>query len=183
MASKEVSGRFWAVESSAIVMDNSVTFTVHGEPMALARPKVGTGRRSTQKTVPYHTYSPSKPYQKLFIAQIQKCLLNTLPIPEGLTKGVVSVDATFHFARPQSHFQKGGIVKPSFAQPFITCKKADLDNLAKFLLDCLQGLVIGDDHLVAMLVCRKVWSDEFVVDNGKCTGCGYTAIRVVALTR
>ena len=37
-------------------------------------------------------------------------------------------------------------------------KKPDIDNLNKFLCDCLKGIVFVDDAQVVELNCRKIYS-------------------------
>ena len=58
-------------------------------------------------------------------------------------------------------------------------KKADVDNLVKFVLDSIQGLIIADDWRVTLLHAEKRWlSKTELVDNNNWIGVGFTNLYV-----
>ena len=62
----------------------------------------------------------------------------------------------FEFARPKSHLRKrGGLTKRA---PKHHCQTPDVDNLAKMIMDALNGHVYIDDKQVCELVVRKRWT-------------------------
>lgn len=62
----------------------------------------------------------------------------------------------FEFARPKSHLRKrGGLTKRA---PKHHCQTPDVDNLAKMIMDALNGHVYIDDKQVCELVVRKRWA-------------------------
>jgi Holliday junction resolvase RusA-like endonuclease len=64
--------------------------------------------------------------------------------------------------------------KPFNCYPFRSIKNtADVDNLCKFLLDCLNGVLYNDDGQVIRLVAEKSFGD----DRG---GNGYTIVSISA---
>ena len=73
----------------------------------------------------------------------------------------ISITCSFYMERPKSHYGTGknsGILKQG--APQICIKKKDLDNLEKFVFDCLNGLAWKDDKQVAASHARKVYSEN-----------------------
>ena len=70
--------------------------------------------------------------------------------------------------RPKYHFKgKSTVLKansPKKYSPQIM-GKGDIDNLAKFVLDSLNGVVYVDDKQIVSLSCRKIYDFE-----GGCNG-------------
>ena len=186
---------FHTSDGSANINSDSVTIDIVGTPIALQRPKVGSGRSPSQSKKPpplsrspitppgkprrYHTYSPSQKDQKLFSAAVTKTIGNQ-KLPEILRHANCSVDLIFSFPRPKTHFDSNGNVLPQHKSPNLDVRKADLDNLVKFVLDCIQGgVIIQDDFQVTRLVAEKKWSDACCLNNdtGPC-GLGSIWMRV-----
>lgn len=174
---------FTAVPNSAVLHEQEVVITIGGTPLPLERPKAGAGRASLAAkklgaTPRYHMYSRSKKKQAEFISAMTYAIGNQT-IPQRLWEADVAFEATFCFPRPQSHFDKDGSVKPAHRSEKINVQKADVDNLVKFSLDCVQGLIIKNDWQVYRIHAEKRWSNGAVKgDNGKYVGTGYTSLRV-----
>ena len=69
-----------------------------------------------------------------------------------LMAGPVAVGMSFYFERPKSHMGTGrnvGTVKKSAPKHHIV--KPDIDNLYKFALDCMVGIVLKDDSQVIII--------------------------------
>lgn len=125
-------------------------FTVYGEPIGKGRPKFSTfnGRAiayTPQKTVSYenlvklsyHQQCGDKPYPKEISLRAE--IFAYFPIPKSVSK-------------IRADMMRKGQIRPT--------KKPDLDNIAKAVLDALNGIAYYDDsQIVAMGIC-KGYSDE-----------------------
>ena len=122
-----------------------ITFHVDGNPVPQPRPRVST-RGAFAKA-----YVPAKHPVHEYRSRIARAARAA-----GLAWGdqPVTVAITATFGRPRSHYRKVG-VKPT-APPL---PRPDCDNLAKAVLDGLQG-VMGDDTRVARLAIQKAWGSE-----------------------
>jgi len=69
-------------------------------------------------------------------------LLNKVNIHTGMVKLAVY----FEFKRPK--------------KTLLPCPRSDIDNLAKLVLDALNGVLYTDDKLVCKLTAAKRWSDK-----------------------
>ncbi len=70
-----------------------------------------------------------------------------------------------NFPRPKVHYGTGrnaDKLKPS--APHYCTNSKDVDNLAKFYLDCMNELVFQDDKQVIRLVCEKAWARQGSVE-------------------
>lgn len=78
-------------------------------------------------------------------------------LPAEPLKGPISLDVTFYFPRPKSHYTKKGL-RPD--APKWHTGKPDRDNLEKAVLDCLTTLRMWDDDAQVCTGCvRKVYND------------------------
>lgn len=83
--------------------------------------------------------------------------------PDGPSEDLCEVHLKFFMAIPKSRRKADGTPKARLAP---TCR-ADIDNLAKAVLDCLQGedCVMVDDRQVVKLTASKEWTQDEV---GRC---------------
>lgn len=124
-------------------------FTIQGEPKGKARPRFGQG----------HTYTPKATAEyeaKVGYEYTRQC--------EGYKfsfdgdKRPVSICINAFFAIPKSASKKVkaqmviGDIKPT--------KKPDADNIAKIIMDGLNGIAFDDDAQVVSLVVNKLYSIE-----------------------
>ena len=125
-----------------------ISITVHGKPIAQARPRfVRRGKFVT-------TYNPQETEAGRFALSVMAQL------PEGFEpyRGALSLFCSFDMPIPKSATkrQKGeieiGIRKH--------VKKPDLDNLCKFVKDACNGIVWQDDSQVVQLHARKGYSSQ-----------------------
>ena len=79
-----------------------------------------------------------------------------LPIKEP-----VKIDLKFYFKRPKTHFLKRGNISKRFINNY---PKIDIDNVCKFLLDCLQpqknnktfkGIIFNDSQIIKLNACKS----------------------------
>lgn len=127
----------------------SLELKVLGKPIAKKRP------RFFRRGDFVGTYSDQKTEESKFMMEIKAQL------PEGYLKpqGPVSIRLSFGMPVPKSipkakarDIQGGALVYHDH--------KPDLDNLEKFVLDCLRDYVIGDDSTVVALRSFKHYSEE-----------------------
>ena len=144
--------------------EKQISFTIRGNPRVLIRHRTARG----------FMYNPSKAAQLKF----RDCVLELLPSryhptilddeddEDGPTPQVLfeeneplELSITFRTKRPKSHFVNNkpgpGRLKPQSPGKFhIT--RSDVDNLAKFVMDSLNGLLYVDDKQVISLKVMKV---------------------------
>ena len=70
----------------------------------------------------------------------------------------LSLDLVFFLPIPSS---ASGIKKRQMANGIIAhSKKPDVDNLVKFILDCMNGFIFTDDSLVCEIRAKKLYSNK-----------------------
>ena len=82
----------------------------------------------------------------------------------------ISVKLWFYMPRPKSDFVNGEPsrgLKASTVDPFVVIKP-DTDNLVKFALDAMKGVVFHDDRQVVTLIAYKLRDDAFHLDGMTC---------------
>ncbi len=124
-----------------------MAITIYGKPIAKARPRFA--RRG--KFVMAYNGQETEEGRFLFEAktQVKQCLKNS-----------VEINCFFYMPRPKNHYgtgKKNEILKET--APIYHTKKPDLDNLVKFVLDCLNGLAWYDDSQIITLIAHKVYSN------------------------
>lgn len=124
-----------------------VSFCVRGKPLPQQRDRFGyNGNR----------YNPSKPLQEAFAKAVREFFLSQGGVPHfGNT--LIGVTASFYLPTPKNQ----GSIKNT----------ADVDNLCKFILDSLNGILYNDDGQVVRLVAEKSFCDN----RG---GNGYTCVTI-----
>ena len=127
-------------------MSAAIAFSVPGDPVPQPRPRVSTvggfGRAYVPKTHAVHAYRQA-------VAQAAQAA-GCEPHPEP-----VSVIVDFVFGRPKSHLRKSGLREGAPVLP-----RCDLDNMAKAVLDSLNGVAWVDDSQVSRLVVEKSYGAE-----------------------
>jgi len=123
-----------------------ITFEVPGEPVAKARPRYN-GNTGT-------VYTPAK--TKHYETKVKHEAVKHAP--KELLTGPLEVKLTFYrpmlksFSKKRRQEAEDGIYRP------IT--KADVDNLAKSILDPMNGIIYKDDAQVVTLIAEKYYSHE-----------------------
>jgi Holliday junction resolvase RusA-like endonuclease len=121
-----------------------ITFSVPGDPVPQPRVRVSTRGGFAR------AYVPSKHPVHAYRAGVLRAAIEAglLPLSQPIE---VIVDAVF--VRPKSHLTKRGVKASAPALP-----RADVDNVAKAVLDSLKDLF--DDANVRRLIVEKSWGDE-----------------------
>lgn len=126
----------------------SVTFTVPGQPKGKQRPKVTVQGNFA------HAYTPKETtnYENYVKVMFQICK------DRVFLEGPIDAEITAYFPVPKSTSKKNrelmldGYIKYT--------KKVDCDNLAKIVLDSLNGIAYKDDAQVYKLLVKKLYGEE-----------------------
>jgi len=125
-----------------------LSITVHGKPIAQARPRfVRRGKFVT-------TYNPQESEAGRFALSVMHSL------PEGFKPylGPLRLSCEFFMPIPQSATKRQKAEIEIGLRKHI--KKPDLDNLCKFVKDACTGIVWVDDSQVVQLEARKKYSNQ-----------------------
>lgn len=128
---------------------------IEGSLMVPGKPVPQKRHRSTFKSGRIRNYDPSYKDKKRFKAIVYKLS------PKMLPKGGINVSVTFYMSRPKSHHRTGKyshLLKSN--APKVHVSKPDIDNLSKFIMDALQGILWEDDCHIVSLEARKEYSSN-----------------------
>lgn len=119
-------------------------FLIPGKPRGKARPRVNT------KTKRAYTPEETKQYERT----VQYSYLSAHPVPgERYHSGKCKVEIEAVFSVPTSW--RSGRQRKALAGEIVPEGKPDCDNIAKAVLDALNGLAYKDDSQVTDLIVRK----------------------------
>ena len=127
-----------------------IKLIIPGNPIAKKRPRFARKGNYTQ------TYNDQQTEESLFLFECRQQLKDIKPIKEG-----VGVFVTFYMKRPKNHFGTGkneGQLKPSAPKHHIT--KPDIDNLNKFVFDCLNQYTWKDDSQIVFVFSEKKYAEK-----------------------
>ena len=118
-------------------MNDTLTFSILGEPVAKGRPKITTFKGFARAYTPIKTRNAEADVRSQIIAQLPK---GHKPFTYP-----VSIKLTIMRAKPKSASKK--VTEP------IT--RPDLDNYIKLYLDAMNTIVFSDDALIVDITARK----------------------------
>lgn len=126
----------------------SITFTIPGQPKGKQRPKV------TMRGNFAHAYTPKETtnYENYVKVMFQICK------DKVFLDGPIRAEIVAYFPIPKSTSKKNRTLMLSGGIKYT--KKIDCDNLAKIVLDSLNGIAYKDDAQVYELSVKKLYSDE-----------------------
>jgi Holliday junction resolvase RusA-like endonuclease len=125
-----------------------IMFTVYGEPVAKGRPRFAKRGNYVQ------TYTPVK--TKSYEDEVR--LLATKAKGSGSTlEGSVSVFIYISFSVPQSYSKRKR--EACLSGETKHTKKPDLDNVAKAIIDGMNGIIFKDDSQIINLNVTKVYAE------------------------
>lgn len=129
-------------------------FVIPGKPVGKARPRVTRRKTKTGKTFT-QTYTPEKTV--LYENWVKECFLNQCKDwkPEDTEYRAVIV-AEFPIPKSKPKREKAMMIS-LMKNP---TGKPDVDNVAKAVLDSLNGLAYPDDSHVVSLFIKKIYSDD-----------------------
>ena len=136
--------------------DDHVSFEILGNPPP--QPRMRRGR--------YGLYNPGNKQTAAFRNQVKALVPATVHGPVFAAGVSLTVVLKFYRRRPNKDFQGNnrlGMLKALI--PFFRPVVPDIDNLAKFVLDGMNGLVYADDRQVVHLSVYKLLDTQ-----GSCEG-------------
>lgn len=123
-----------------------IRFEILGQPIAKQRPRVTRSgiAYTPSKTVNYeavvkYTYQSKYPQQGLILGRIEASITAVFPVPKSYSK-----KKTAELLSGRNNYDK----------------KPDCDNLAKIILDSLNGLAYHDDSQVTVLHINKEYGTQ-----------------------
>ena len=121
------------------------TFTIHSEPVGKARPRVTSrGTFTPKKTRDYE-----RQVQIEYGTQCRNKCFDGKPL---------MVEITANFSIPKSKSRKDRV--SMLAGEIRPTKKPDCDNIAKAILDALNGIAYNDDSQVVSCSVKKFYAAE-----------------------
>lgn len=118
-------------------MTKEIKISIPGKPVAKKRPRFARRGKFVM------AYNDQQTEEGRFLLELKQ-QWSGHPID-----GPLDIEVWFFMPRPKCHFGTGknaGILKDS--APKYHTKKADIDNLLKFVFDCFNGVVWNDDTQV-----------------------------------
>jgi Holliday junction resolvase RusA-like endonuclease len=142
-----------------LIKSKTLEILIPGNPIALRRPRF---------TKYGHAYDSQKNEKKV-VRMLIKQQIDRFYDAET----AVLMDILFCLKRPKSHYGTGknsDIIKQSAPKYHIV--KPDVDNLAKFYLDCMTGVVFYDDSQIVELIAKKQYAENPSVRINLISMCG-----------
>ena len=127
----------------------SITFVVYGEPVAQGRPRFARRGSFVQ------AYDPKKSREykdTVYSVAVQNK-------PARPMDGPLSVRIDAYFTLPKSAKRAEKILAES--ESLFHIKKGDADNIAKAVLDSLNGIIFKDDSQVSRLIVTQKYTMSF----------------------
>jgi Holliday junction resolvase RusA-like endonuclease len=123
-----------------------IQLSLYGNPVPKAR------ARTVRTGSSIHSYDPQQKLKEGCKWQLRSQYV------EPLLTCPIRIDLLFRLPIPKA---TSGIRKRQMINGvFFHIKKPDIDNLTKFVLDCLNGIVFEDDSQIVDLCAKKVFSVE-----------------------
>ena len=129
----------------------TVKFTVPGKPVGKQRP------RFSRTCTGVRTYTPRKTQEYEDLVRI-----SYRQVSKQKLKGAISATIYGYFEPPKSVTKKERARMLSGEVSYI--KKIDSDNLAKSILDALNGVAYDGDSQVCLLVVQKLYGEKARVE-------------------
>lgn len=139
-------------------MNRPIKIKILGEPIAKKRPRFTVRGKGPNQYV--HVYSDQDRDSIMFEKQV-KYSFNQQQRKRFDKETPLKVVCRFYLKRPLSHYGTGmnaGKLKEN--APKYHLVKPDIDNLEKFVLDCLNGVVWADDKQIVSTVSDKIYIDD-----------------------
>ena len=125
-------------------MESIFEFKIPGKPQAKGRPRV-----SRQG----HVYTPKATREAEALVKFYGMTAIRKPIEDPLTMRIrFGMPIPKAFSKKQRQLIQNGLLHH--------CKVPDLDNLAKLVLDGLNGVAYVDDKQIISLICEKFYAEQ-----------------------
>jgi len=123
---------------------------IPGEPVGKGRPKFSTFNGHAVAYTPKKTVS----YENLVKLSYQQQCSNEIPFEKGVP---LFAEITAYFSIPKSASKKK--TADMVMHKIRPTKKPDTDNIAKAVLDALNGIAYYDDSQIVALMVRKLYNE------------------------
>ena len=128
-----------------------LSFTIPGNPVPKGRPRAVKDRRGNIRAyTPKETVMASARARYWMMDELRGRSKPAFP------EGALSVSLAFFLETPASWTAR----KRDLAEGAMCAARSDADNLAKLILDAMNGLVFTDDRQIARLTVEKHYSRE-----------------------
>lgn len=129
-----------AHSSETLLKSQRRSYCISGDPIPLARPRMGQGRvwdsQKQLKAITSITIQSQHDNLPLFTGPIGIDIIFYMPIRGYSARRSVSLIGTYHYTR------------------------CDLDNMIKYYLDVSNGILYEDDCIIASIRASKIYSDN-----------------------
>jgi len=139
----------WLKHGSKRKIDNTYSLIIPGKPMGKQRPRFSSFGKFTKVYTPKETLDKEKEIKKLFLQKYPK---------HDTIESAIKVEVIAYMYIPKSTSKKKK--QMMLNDDIKSIIKPDVDNIAKLILDALNGLAFKDDKQIVELVCYKRYSDE-----------------------
>ncbi|GKY91716.1 hypothetical protein MPSEU_000143400 [Mayamaea pseudoterrestris] len=143
---------------------SKIRFDIRGNPLPLRRHRSSRG----------FMYNPSAAAQESFRTTVQHVVsaatndpaqyVNDSSYPLFAAHHMLRMTMIFYLKRPKHHFTANrpgyGRLKENAPHALLSLTKKDVDNLAKFVMDSLNGMAYADDHQIGSLHVTKLLDDS-----------------------
>ena len=144
-------------EESTLIRPSSLRFKICGNPRPLQR----------HRTSRFRTYNPSEKYQKVFQDAFHELVAGFdtqgFNYPFFEEDEYLAMTIIFRMKRPKSHFVNSrpgpGRLKAK-SPPQLSTIRSDVDNLTKFVLDSMNGVIYEDDRQITSIHATKILDNE-----------------------
>ena len=137
----------------------SISFVVTGDPFSQARARIAQSRAPPAYRMRPHMYDPSS-RQKIAYANIVRTTMQQygLNTPYFAADEPITIRVQFVLPRRRQDLQSygGNTVLSPDAQGFPRNK--DIDNMLKFVMDALQGVLYENDVTITKAIVSKLFS-------------------------
>jgi Holliday junction resolvase RusA-like endonuclease len=128
-----------------------ITFKVDGNPHGKGRPRFA----HMGGFVKTYTDAKTKSYEELVALFAKQAMGASEPLLTPLEAFIyISLPIPLSYSKKRKEACLSGLEKPT--------KKPDIDNVAKIVLDSLNGIVYKDDTQIISLHCTKVYGEPFI---------------------
>ena len=130
-------------------MTLQIEFTVPGDPRGKGRPRFSRVGKFTKT----YTDAKTKEYEDKVANAASLAMYPHEPLTTPLAVWIdISVPIPASYSKKRKEACLSGVEMP--------CKKPDIDNIAKGILDAMNGIVYADDVQVIRLTLQKHYSTE-----------------------
>lgn len=126
-----------------------IEFIVDGQPQRKRRPRFRRIGNYVQTYTPKETHDYEKHIVDCYLEQVGQVMLEDVPIKVNIT-AYFQVPKAFSKRKRQEAITH--IIKPH--------NRLDVDNIAKVVLDALNGVAYSDDHYITDLTIRKRYAEQ-----------------------